>query len=785
MPDKKTLAPELIALVHHIELNKAGWWEIAIQKLLLTALHPQDADKLTMTPTEIKETLKNRYTVDLKDSAIIEQLSILVTNGDVYETEVGKFKASEKAIKACEAEISEAVALEDSVKKHFKEILLKHCPTIDSDHSWAIFIERFLVPLVNQMGANTYNLLTGSENFGQLPQVSEFVECFEPELADGIDNFLKEFLDPKNAPLRRFVLRTMTASFVVRAGGLSKSTVQRLSQSAEEFKTTLFCDSNVLFSLLGLHENPADESSRTLLRLIHRLSNSMPIELRVLPPTLDEMKRALKASQEAVIDMRISPSLLQPAINAGLKGITVKYLALLAERKGPVAPADYFEPYLRNLVTILRDNGIELFNADLTKYRLKQDVIDDLLVQMEFEKKKYGQNAKNYERLEHDIAMWYFVNDKRPPRPDSPIDAKYWIVTADYRLLGYDAYKHRNMVSEIPICLHPTAVVQLLQFWVPMDSDFEAALFSAIQLPTVLVPFDGDAEEVSLKILNALSTFANISDLPPDTTTRILLNDALRQKLALEKEVTKQIDLVREALIEENQEANKRVRAEIAKNRRIEQQSQGLEVQLANIAQDVTLLKSNLDQALERERAAKEAEGSALARERAAGEDLERLRNKIRTREIESQRKRDRNLRIAFSVFYLGTLVIMVGAAFRLHPLFIRHVVAASGATAFAFLLWAFIFAWWGIKSDAIKDWQLFNQVLKAKRWLLLAIIGGIAGNAAWAVIGRASASNKVTARPSTSLHDSVSALPAGHIQAVTPTSRTKGSTPGSKQGSK
>lgn len=738
VPDTKALAPELVALVHHVELNKAGWWDIAVQKLVLTAFHVHSSDHLTLTIPEICATLQGRYSVELESSVIKDQLDILIASGDVFQPLPEHFKAAEKALKACASEIADALSLEASVRNRFNQLLLEHCPAVKPELAWSSFIDRFLVPLVNQLGANTYHLLTGSQTFEQLPQIEEFVACFEPALAAGLNQFLKYFLDPKDAALRRFVLRTMTGSFVVRAGGLNKATVDRLAQSAEKFTATLFCDSNVLFSLLGLHENPADDSSRMLLKLIHRLSEAMPISLRVLPPTLDEMKRALKASQEAVIDMRISPSLLQPAINAGLKGITVKYLALAAERKGTVAPADYFEPYLRNLVTILRDNGVELFNADLSPYKMRQDVIDELLIRMDFEKQRYGPTAKNYERLEHDISMWHFVSDKRPPRPDSPIDAKYWIVTADYRFLGYDAFKQRGMSSEIPICLHPIAVIQLLQFWVPMDSELETALFSAIRLPTVLAPFDGDAEAVSLQILNALSTFSNISDMPPETTTRILLNDALRQKLSLEKEVTRQIELVREALVEENRKADERVRTEVAKNRQIEQQSKQLESQLSNSLQNVEILKSDLAQALQREKVAKESERAALEREQAAAEDIQRTSERLLQKEREIEHLRRRNHRLLFALPYCATLAAIVGATVYFHGRFMSHPMVGSLCEGAGLLIWATGFTWLGSRIVAVKEWPLFERVQKAKLWLLLAIIGGVVGNAAWALLGKA-----------------------------------------------
>src|ERR1017187_807209 len=377
MADSKGLTPDLIALVHHIELNKAGWWDLAIQRLVLTAFYLRK-DSQTLSIPEIHAALKDRYTVEIDEQTIRGQLELLVGCGDTLELQPGRFKLLEAAMQRCEVDIQVATELEVEVRVRFDRILAQHCPLIDSDLAWSCFADNFLIPLVRQLGASTYELLAGLRGFDQLPHIDAFIDSFEPEQSINLNKFLREFLDPANAPLRRFVLRTMNAFFVVRAGGLSEGTIKQFAKSAQPFSATLFFDSNVLFSLLGLHENPADESSRNLLALVHRLSTSVPIKLRVLPPTLDEMRRAIKSSQEAVIDMRISSKLLGSAANVGVTGITAKFLTLTAGLGGTVAPADYFEPYLNNLVTILNNSGVGLFNTNPNPYRTRQDVVDDL-----------------------------------------------------------------------------------------------------------------------------------------------------------------------------------------------------------------------------------------------------------------------------------------------------------------------------------------------------------------------------------------------------------------------
>ena len=518
MSEPEKLTPELIALVHHIELDKAGWWGKALQKLALTVFHFR-SDQPKLNVSEIIESLEQEFRISIPAPDMSVQLKALQEQGHILAVGGGSFKISESTLRQCQQEIDDATQLEEEVELRFADQLEKFCPHIDSAFAWKLFIDKFLIPVVNQLGASTYQLLTGTRSPDKLTQINDFLKCFHSEYELDLTKFLRNFLNPSDALVRRFVLRTMNAFFVVKAGGLSKSTIDRLSTS-KTFSATLFFDSNVLFSLLGLRENPADQSSRMLLELVRKLSTTVPIRLRVLPPTLDEMTRVIKASQDALIGLRISRTLLQPAINIGLTGITERYLQVSAEHNGTVSPSDYFEPYLKNLLTILRTRGVEVFNQDLSSYSTKQEVIDDILERQTFEKQRYGASAKSYEQLRNDMVLWHFVKDKRPVRPESPIDAEFWIATADFRFLGFDAYKHKMIANDLPICMYPAALVQLFRFWVPLDEEFETALFSAIRLPMVIAPVDSEAERVSLKILNALSTFENIGELPEEAATR-------------------------------------------------------------------------------------------------------------------------------------------------------------------------------------------------------------------------------------------------------------------------
>jgi hypothetical protein len=268
------------------------------------------------------------------------------------------------------------------------------------------------------------------------------------------------------------------------------------------------------------------------------------------------------------------------------------------------------------------------------------------------------------------------------------------------------------MGTEVPICLHPTTLTQLLQFWVPQTAEFEEALLSIMRLPTVLSLLDGDTERISLKILNALSTFENIGNLPPETTTRVLLNDALRQKLKVEEDIAKQVELVREALIEENNKTEQRLIAEKLRSSQLQQDGEKLHTEVQGLKAE-----------LERQRAEAD-ESKATVR---------------KTEESLAAHIRERNRSSAIQRFVFRWIGILISAgAFGLFGLIRLGANSQMLATGFIVLAigWLLFTDVAGRRIPAVREWPLFAAFGRFRVWvystLLFGIFLGMLGNAAW-----------------------------------------------------
>ena len=263
--------------------------------------------------------------------------------------------------------------------------------------------------------------------------------------------------------------------------------------------------------------------------------------------------------------------MLEAVSDGEVSGVVLKFFKENAKVGYTLSAKDYFDPYHNNLTQILRDKGIHLFNEKIDSYTTDQRVIDDTIDQQSFFAQRHltrqmRGRPKSYAQIWHDVLLWYFICDKRPPQFDSVIDAEFLGITIDYSLLGFDSFKRRTNISKIPVFIHPATLIQLFQFFVPADEIFEAAIVDTLRLPFLLQEFDPVSERTTVRILTRMSYFENIDGLSKDTIRHVLENEIMRNKLERMDDSDKEMVLIREALIEEN----KRAQTELAESRKKE-----------------------------------------------------------------------------------------------------------------------------------------------------------------------------------------------------------------------
>jgi hypothetical protein len=706
----------ILNLVQHVELNKIGWWDSVIQRLILATLW-MDGKVDSMSVDDLVRALKSHFDLDLgiRINSVLEQIS---STGNILKLSDGRIKLSEVCLKSINSDVHEAEEIIERAKKAFIDTLTcNELTSAEKEQIWVDFNDSFLRPFIRNIGANIYELLNvRSANLDQ-SLLDTFLDHYRPEQRDYLFNSAQLFLTSMDQNVRSYILRSLNTHFCVEACGLDQKTIRSLQNSISQAKTvTLFIDTNFLFSILELHENPSNAAALGLIEIIKNLSKGLNIKLFVTNPTLDEARAVLRGTIDSLNGSRITPNMAEVA-GRYVSGLSRKFFYEVNRSNTPLTPKQFFQPYIDNLVLILRTKGVEVFNEDITQLNTRQDVVDDLITQTEYEEKKWGDRAKAYKPLEHDIVLWHLIKDKRKIGVDSPLDAEYWIVTIDFRFLGFDDYKKANNFIIVPICIHPTTLVQMLQFWIPRSQLLEDTLYSSLWLPFVFRDLDPQSENITIEIIKTLGRFENIGDLPKETIIGILVNEALRQRIKNETNVEKQIELVREALIEQNQRAQAQIDEEKNKNKGYEQILQEKDADINKLRDDLQFTQAELAQ--ERE------ERKGLSNELAS------IRQTLDRRDKEEDKKRAQQKFINIGLVIPFVLLLLIW--FIISTKFVNLILYAGIFTGGFLVVWSWLFDYFGEKNKYVSDTRSFKVYHSLIKWIpsiLGVILIGIMTNA-------------------------------------------------------
>lgn len=547
---ERRLSPELTSLVHHVELHRSGWWNQALERLVLAVVWrtPAPGDQVARS---VSTALGSAVSPDKVDEIVQQQL----TSGMLVQQAGGDITVAHEHAAALQAEFDAVTEADVLVQTRLVDLAVAHGVDGDPDQLWYDLEELFVLPLVQAAGARMYEVLISGRQLAD--SVATYHDLAKPmceKYGESIRRLLVEFFDPTVPEVRSYALRMVNSAFVREAAGLGEDVLSALRDSrSRPDRVRVFVDTNFLFSFLGLHDNPSNESATGLVNLVARTRGSIAVDFYVLPITVDETRRVLRSIIARLTGVVPRQNIASAARDVRSNGLVAAYLEAASRYTGGVLTAQsFFGPYESDPVPILREHGVELYNQNLDHLRTDQDVIDDLLEQQQYQQEHRSQGAKPYEANLHDMVLWHFVDRSRPEVSRSPLEVGDWVVTVDYGLISFDRHKRRGVNAGVPTCLTPSSLIQLLQFWAPRTEELERALVGAMREPLLFLGFDGGSEQVTLRILKAISRFENIGDLSESSIANVLTNDALRSRLeASEAEDETDVVAVESAVVDE------------------------------------------------------------------------------------------------------------------------------------------------------------------------------------------------------------------------------------------
>jgi hypothetical protein len=743
MPTSPTLPRELLAILHHVQLHKDGWWSDAVDRTILAVLTTTGQPA---TAADITRDVARHAGFQVERSVLEERLDALSEAGNVLAIN-GKFSISE-ALRAQIGEDRERLeVLEARSRERFQQLLSRYGVAMAADIAWQRFLTGLLQPLVYELGALTWKLVHAEQQIlGQSETLSRYLSQFAESERVLIRRAVVDFFDPEDQHVRPFVLSHLNAYFLLSAGHLDRETLdalERTNRTKPEFIVIL--DTNVVFSLLGLHLNPSNEATRALMDLVSGIGDRASVEFAVLATTVDEARRTLNGAVRRTPDA----SRVRAVAEAGFEreevyGITARYFQVVAEAPEPVSPQAYFQPYIDGLQHVLDDRKIR--------------IIDDEVLRSVFESGGLRQDARHaetahsmgqkaYPQIHHDLVLLEYVRRLRPSEAAKFFEVRYWGLTADHGLVEYASRRHKAL--SLPLVVRPAQLIQMFRFWVPRTPEMERALLGSIRMPLLMSAFDQKSEQTTKVILEQVSRYAGSKDLTKEIVLETLRDNALRQRIEdgpacgedPEEHQRKAVEssLVDRAVEREHEvEVLKESQAELI--RRADEMDRRFKDARRN-AEGGALVKRDLkeknDKLLEtlnkeRERGARTARDAAATRQELAkvSEEVEQLKAQQAATERRSVATRTR-WRWAGSS---AALLLAVGLYGGLGFVWARHWLAAQSWHPYLYalscvLLWAAACGWIvRFFQPRDPDWWLFKAAVKAPGWIVLTGVASLIG---------------------------------------------------------
>lgn len=614
----RILSSEIVSLVHHVKLNESGWWEKSIQNIIISFFGSNgNAPK---TDEDVISYLKNELSSDLENSRILKQLDILKSKKKLVKVTDILFLLSQEEYEAFKISFENQKSIESETQKRFNELCYIHCPDINKNNLWRDLNEELIIPLIREIGAKTYILLSGedSKSISEYGQFNSFILKFDGE-KDKIQNLLLNFFDFKNQYVKSYILHLLNAYFFIEASNLNQHTVQQVYLfSKTQTNLKIFVDTNFLLTLLDLHDNPSNDAALSFMELLKEIDKKVKVKFYVLPKTVLEFKNLISKFKDYLKRMRPTLSQAIAAENSDeFSGILKKYFQKCHEKKTVLDIDDYFDPYIENFTVNIRTKGIDIQQDNMDKYSTDQRVVDDLLEQVDYryERSLNAGKFKNldesgvelrkrniYDKFNHDCQIWYYVKDKRPTYIDSVKDINTWILTLDFSFLEFDRFKQlKDNQNIISICLHPNEFISMLQFWVPRSEKLENAILGNFRLPFLFKEIDNESEKVSIEILRAMSQYEDKEKFTTELVTEILTNKALRQKIKVDNNVEENAALIKDELLKKYEAAQELLNQEQEENKNLNDKLASVENEIGILNQKIDELKELAIQKIENE----------------------------------------------------------------------------------------------------------------------------------------------------------------------------------------
>lgn len=725
--DGEKLSSETISLIHHVKLSESDWWDNTVKRLIQGILWTH---RKPLLKEEIHRKLKEEFGYDVSGEKLDRLLNDLVSSVLIKPDE-DNYKLSEEAKKELEQDLEDFEKSEEEAKNFFFELLKKSKfeSVKNPENIWESFNQKLLWPLINEMGAKAYKFLLVSREVDKKlsntnsERTEEFLESFQKKKRQPLLKVLANFFNSPKESVKRYVLSQLYACLAIRANAFDQETISALvDRGKAEAEFTIFLDTNFIFSLLELHSNNFNQPVKSFFNLVNQLPEGVEINFRVLPSTLEEANSSIRYHKEQLKDLRPRKKIVDAGKLVEIGGFAERLLEINESEGSFITAEEFLNPYIGNLRSALKnDYGIEVFNIDLKKrlQNREEEVKEDIEEWYRYSKYK-SENEKPRGAIQHDVNLWHLVESLRPDVVETYLDANYFIATIDKTFKGYNEFKQKSGgKTTIPICVFPTSLIQLFNFWIPRSSKFEEAMVGAMATPFIFKSLDKEEEDVVIDILSTISRFEDLNDLSENTIIDCLVDEDLCQRVATKDKEEEKIEEIKNDLFKREKEKREPLKEKLdEKENKIETKEERIEI----LSNKVDGKKEEIDQIKERQ----EKLSQEKKEQKRESEKLEKQVKEVRDKNSQLEERQEFYKFILNWVGIPSLILLAVGLPLGLSVTIFKGLGAGLIVTAGALIsvsLWLFVLYRKAAQKESLADTHFF-RVLKGYRMCVLKFLG-------------------------------------------------------------
>ncbi|KYG75262.1 hypothetical protein [Roseivirga spongicola] len=460
-----------------------------IEYVVYTLDSPQDI-------AAICDFIKLEFDVQFDPAELKSVASQMLKKGNLERIADAKFKLSDSRVADLRAH-SRSIALRQEERQ---KRIGKYIDEIDSSNLAPEVHKKILISFTQYMyecfyeyGRRAVNIISGEltevERRTKHQILKPFIDSFSPNEKRVFTDLVEHFTDVMNSDDLDYLQKLAYKAELFFSLGMDKETYERASEF-NFMDWVVFLDTNFLYSILNLHKHDEDDACNQIVRIIR--DHKLNIRLTYIPDTRQELLNKKKDFDKNIARTSFTKHQISALLSSGnLDGFSKKYYEQKLEYGDETPhPTEIIDHHIASL----KEKGVLIYNSNFKSLREEsgyQHIINETSAFKEYEKFRnetrvekgldYKQ-PKDDHLLEHDVFLREAILFLRGTKAVSMNDVKYYGLTLDKTLIGFDKYRLRSdRTVYVPVFFLPSFLLGKLLRFIPLPTDdYKKAFISAL-----------------------------------------------------------------------------------------------------------------------------------------------------------------------------------------------------------------------------------------------------------------------------------------------------------------